>query len=263
MRDWLLLFGLCATGLVIGSLQARTDRSGTMPVSSQAAHAIASPVSAPVRGIARWADDFAEGMASATQLARKDRRLRSTESELAQVRAENERLAGELNNLRALIELPATPERRRIAADVVGLHPFEHRLTLNVGSAGGVRPGLPVVSAYGLVGIIQTCGANRSQVALLSSPAIKLGAIVQRDPPSAGLIRGESPSILRLDLADPSAPVEVGDLVTTSGFSERIPKGLPIGRVVQVEDDPEFGSRRAKVFPFINPAAIREVMVLR
>jgi cell shape-determining protein MreC len=66
-----------------------------------------------------------------------------------------------------------------------------------------------------------------------------------------------------LELADPTATVESGDLVVTSGFSSEIPKGIAIGKVVSVHDDPAFGKRTAIVYPRVALGQIREVVVIK
>jgi cell shape-determining protein MreC len=62
---------------------------------------------------------------------------------------------------------------------------------------------------------------------------------------------------LRLDLLDPSAPLENGDLAVTSGLRHsRFPAGLPVGRVT--------GSRGHFLLdPFAPPDRLEVVKVVR
>ena len=127
---------------------------------------------------------------------------------------------------------------------------------------------MPVVAPGGLLGRIQSVGENDSIVVLLSSPdpSNRIGAMVVRKPPndpSLGLLRGESLNQLILEFSDPKAQVEVGDKVVSSGFSEFIPRNVPIGIVTQVENDEEYGRRSAYVRPIVNLNAGREVNVWR
>src|SRR4029077_948197 len=119
------------------------------------------------------------------------------------------------------------------------------------------------VCAQGLIGRVQTVYPKSSQVVLLSSPDLTVGASVVRDPPQPGLLHGESPNNLVLELTNPDAPVQIGDAVVTSGFSDMIPRGIPIGRVIQVYPDIEFGARRASIFPSVSIGSLREVFVLK
>jgi cell shape-determining protein MreC len=62
---------------------------------------------------------------------------------------------------------------------------------------------------------------------------------------------------------DIQSNVQVGDRVVTSGYSEFIPAGIPIGRVVQIHNDLEFGTKRCQVFPNVQIGDVREVAILR
>ena len=82
------------------------------------------------------------------------------------------------------------------------------------------------------------------------------------DPPPAGLLRGESGSTLTLTLDNPNATVANGDRVETTGFGALVPRGLTIGRVIQVNDNPELGARTATVYPAAALGRVREVRIL-
>ncbi|MER3496314.1 MAG: hypothetical protein C4320_05630 [Armatimonadota bacterium] len=122
----------------------------------------------------------------------------------------------------------------------------------------------PVVAAAGLLGIVQTVSAHESTALLITSTASTLGAIAPaHDPPPAGLVRGENSTTLTVTFADPNAPIKMGDALVTTGYSELVPRGLLIGRVIQVNDNPEMGSRTARVYPAVQIGRVREVAVLR
>jgi len=89
--------------------------------------------------------------------------------------------------------------------------------------------------------------------------------MVTRTPPntpSVGLLHGESADRLVLEFSDPLAPVSPGDLVVTSGYSDLIPRNLPVGRVTKVEDFPDYGKRQAIIFPTVRLGFVPEVTVL-
>lgn len=174
-----------------------------------------------------------------------------------------ERLNRELDQARKLQGLPSTPGQASVAADIVGFFPSDNRITLSVGKSKGVRPGMPVIAADGMLGVVQTVEGNRCQALLLQSAALKIGAMdASRNPPPTGLLQGVDSNTLSFTLFDPKATISVGDTIVTSGFGERIPRGLVIGKVIQVEDIAELGTRRASVDPAISMGLIREVKVL-
>jgi rod shape-determining protein MreC len=221
------------------------------------------PVSAQLSRAADSCADFAEGVSGARALAEKNKALQGVAQAAAMYEERLENLGREIDSLRKMIGLPEVKGREKVPAEVIALIPSDYRITISAGHSEGVRPGMPVVTGEGLVGVVQSVAAKTSQVTLISSPYIRIGAITMRDPPSAGLLRGESSEMSVIEFLDFKAPVENGDWIVTSGFSERIPRGIPIGRVVQLENSQEFGTRRSRVFPFVHIGAVREVFVLR
>ncbi len=220
----------------------------------------------PVALVSRFANasgDFLSGIFRSGSLAAENRRLQSISQVAALYDARLLELQTEIDGLRKLQGLAISRGRKRIPAHIVANFPNESRLTIDAGSDDGLVPGLPIVAPEGLLGTVQTVDAHSSQVSLLWSPTpFKIGAIVVRTPESAGLLRGESWNRLILELAA-NSPVQSGDLVITSGFSELIPRGIPIGRVVEVQEDRDFGTERATVFPNVQLGEVREVFAIR
>lgn len=254
---------LCAIGMLLGRIQSQSrDRGGLDPIS-----AIVSKVESPLsRLFGRTADatsDFFAGIFSARSLKADVRRLRAEEAAMSLYQERVDALEHEIDELRRLNGLGQATGRTRIPADVQGYTPRENRITLDVGTSAGVAPGLAVVCPDGLVGVVSTVTGSSCQVSLLGSANVMIGAMIQRTPPSAGLLQGGGGRSLYIEFDDPKAEVKAGDLVVTSGFSEKIPRGIIIGRVLSVEDIPEMGQRRANVFASANLAAISEVVILR
>lgn len=176
---------------------------------------------------------------------------------------DTDQLEQEIQRLRGLQNLPDRG-KKRLVTDIIGFAPYENRITLGAGAADGVGAGMAVECDLGLVGTVQIVDSHWCQAQLLSSAGLKLGAVdVDRSPPPEGLISGESPSKLDLIFLDPQAQVTVGDRIETSGHSDHIPRGILIGKVIAVDFNPEFGTRRATVFPAVQIGQIREVAILR
>jgi cell shape-determining protein MreC len=89
------------------------------------------------------------------------------------------------------------------------------------------------------------------------------GIDASRKPPEVGLIKGRGASTVTMQMFDPKAPVASGDTIFTSGQSVHIPYGVVIGRVISVEDDPDFGMKSATIDPAVNLGTLREVQVLK
>lgn len=230
------------------------------------AQSVVSPVAGVAGSIADFGGDFSGGLFGARSLVRENRRLQDRVASMSLYDEQSKRLEREITSLRTMLGMSVGGEKQRVAADIVGFVPRDRRITLSVGSADGIQPNMPVVAAQGLVGIVQSVSAHRTQAVLLTSQSRdrKIGAIVaNRNPAPMGLLMGANASSLMLEFQDTTAPVEIGDTVLTAGASEYIPRGIPVGKVVQVEDDEAFGVRRAMVDPFVSIGELREVVVLK
>lgn len=221
------------------------------------------PVSAQLAAGLSAASDFTDGLLRARKLAADNRAL------LAQSRAAElyvqklDALQADLDRARSLLGLQAVGGRTKVPAEIAGFFPSDSRVTITAGSSKGIQVGMPVVTGDGLFGVVQSVSRSMSQVTLISSPYVHVGAITSRNPPAAGLLHGESTNMLILEFLDFDTPVQNGDLVVTSGFSEHIPRGIPIGQIVASDNNREFGTRRARVFPSVHLGAVREVCVLK
>jgi rod shape-determining protein MreC len=261
-RDWLLLAVLCLAGVFLGRTQDSAREQGRSDLISSAFQLAIDPAAKAMTGALNGISDVGEGMFSKDDLVRKVRRLEQQVRAAALYDSHVARLQEEVDHLRKMLDLPAVASRRKVAADVIGYFPRESRITLSVGSSSGIHKGAPVVTGDGFVGIVSTVSGDRSQVLLLSHSRLQIGAITARTPPAAGLLRGESSTSLLMEITDMNASVAQGDLVMTAGFSERIPKAIPIGHVYQVENDMQFGRKLARITPAVQVGSVREVLVL-
>ncbi len=248
----------------MGKVQNESRKSGRSDMVSGMVRGLVEGPSRPLAGVGEAVSGFFGSFGKAATLEVENQKLRQLAQAASMYTETVEALRQELEDARKLANLPQAVGRMRIPARVIGYFPLENRLTISVGTGKQVKAGLPVVAADGLVGIVQTADANTAQVQLLSSPPpFKIGAKVLRDPPAVGLLHGESIDRLTVEFMDLNTPIEVGDWVVTSGLSELIPADIPIGRVVQVRKDDEFGTRAAQIFPAVSLGRVRDVLVLR
>jgi rod shape-determining protein MreC len=258
-----VLLGLCALGIVYGRVQTARRTAGSFDPVARVLHIVSDPVAHIAGSGADAVSEFAYGLINARRLTAENRHMRDLLDAAKMYTVDMDQLGDEIDRLRVLQQLPMLG-KTRLSADVVGYSPYENRILLSVGSAQGVKIGMAVVCDLGLVGTVQIVDVNRCQVQLLSSAGLTLGAVdVDRDTAPEGLLNGESPSKLGLEFLDPEAQVSVGDRIETSGHSEHIPRGILIGKVIAVDSNAEFGSRRATVFPAVQVGKIREVVVLK
>jgi rod shape-determining protein MreC len=172
---------------------------------------------------------------------------------------------GEAQVLRELFNQAAeTPEYRRVVADVIGqdTNPALESILIDKGIEDGVRTGMPVEAARGLVGQVYRATNNAAQVALLTETAsaipVRLGTTR-----ATGMLRGAGRGALpTIDWIDLQHIVEVGELVMTSGLGGKFPADLVIGRVVEVERNEAELFQRAVVQPAVDFRTLETLFVI-
>ncbi|MCW5942676.1 MAG: rod shape-determining protein MreC [Fimbriimonadaceae bacterium] len=232
------------------------------PISSFVVSLVSLP-GTPILRAANAVEDFFGGVFEVNRLRAEVRRLKAQELQWSLYAERVDDLVSHVDYLRRLQNLPAVGGRTSVPALVIGFAPHEHRMTLSVGTRDGVAPDLAVVTPEGLLGVVQSVEATRCQIRLISSPQFRVGTIVLRTPPLDGIAKGEGRDVMVVELTDLSQKVDLNDVIVTSGYSEAIPRGIPVGKVIQVESNPEFGLRRLRVFPGVRISDVREVAVIR
>ncbi|CAN5679596.1 rod shape-determining protein MreC [soil metagenome] len=262
--DVILLVALLIVGGVLGRWQNTARSANHLDPVSSALATMVSPVASIAAHLGDATGDFGHGFLSARRLEEENASMKAKLQAAGLYQEQTDRLQREIASLRSVARLTSTPGKNALAADVVGFFPRESRITLAAGKKQGVEPGMPVMAAEGLLAIVQTSDETRCQALLITSPSQKVGAMVLgHNPPPVGIAAGTGPDVISLPLYEPKATVVIGDTVVTSGFGERIPRGLIIGRVTQVEDNAEFGTRRATVAPAADLGMAREAVILR
>src|SRR3954453_8394411 len=108
---------------------------------------------------------------------------------------------------------------------------------LSAGTTDGVRIGMPVRSADGIVGRIIDAGAIASRVLLVSDRAnIVPARLLRNGIPVIAQGRGDGTIDVR-PLEVGRNPFRRGDIIMTSGTGGLYPPLVPIGRVVKLDDE--------------------------
>lgn len=136
-----------------------------------------------------------------------------------------------LGRVRKFIYLPA-----HVVGNTVTLQ--TNFLTLERGSAQGVKNGMAVMGPQGIVGVVVETNTNFSRVMSLLHRNSKVSAMLKKDN-NAGSIEwdGNDPSYLTLRNVTKSAKVAKGDTVVTSTYSANFPSQLMIGTVAAIASE--------------------------
>ena len=113
-------------------------------------------------------------------------------------------------------------------------------IQIDLGQRDGMATNLAVMTSDGLVGKIDQVGQGSSRVVLVGDPNCRVSAVVENEKsPDGGIIQAESasildPSIVELTFLGGQSTAKPGALVTTSGQGGVFPKGIPVGRVIEM-----------------------------
>lgn len=216
-----------------------------------------------------------EGATSVTGVLSGPRDLQTAREEIAYLQAQNDDLEREIEELREmqgqyqlLLDLfnrvRQSPEFTRQTAAVIGMDtsPIIRSIIIDKGSDDGVRVGMPVESARGLVGRVFRTTSNSAQVVLITDNS---SAVPSRlgSSRATGLLRGGAlGGTLLMDWIDLKYQVQVGEVALTSGLGGGFPQGIVIGRVVEVSRSEAELSQQAVVQPATDFESLEIVFVI-
>jgi rod shape-determining protein MreC len=223
------------------------------------------------QGLSRFGDRVARVIETARQLEslqRENEELRDLVDQLmienvrlSEAAAENEVLRQQLNFKR---NNPSFDIRSAdVIGRVIGRDPSNilQVLIIDVGTRDGVTPGMPVVTAQGLVGHVTEVSDRSARVLLITDASSSVNALLQRSR-ATGVVQGQIGGNLVMRYIAQGEDVQVNDIVLTSGLGGNYPKRLVIGQVTAVHQRDIDLFQEAEVKPTVNFGRLEVVMVI-
>ncbi|HJR24155.1 MAG TPA: rod shape-determining protein MreC [Acidimicrobiales bacterium] len=232
-RSRLTLALLILTSLAVLTLDFRD--SGIV----EGARRVAGTVFSPLRGVADTiSEPFSNGWNGITDygdLKEENERLRERLEEMEGQRVLEHTASEELDALSDELGIPWIGDIQGIRARVVSgpVSNFAHTVELSKGTEDGIREGMPVVSAAGLVGKVVQATASRSVVQLLSDPDFAVGVrLLPEGVPGTARGAGEGDPLVVDTGLDGDTDLEPGgELVTSGADRSTFPAQIPVGTV--------------------------------
>ena len=231
---------VCALiSVVLFTVSCRTGDEGPLGLVRGAFQTLTSPVrhvgalvSAPFQGLGNVMTNLTADQATLSELRAENDELRARNVQL-------EEDAQSAQRLQELLDLRDTNNLQSTAARIISgsVDSWSSTVTIDKGSADGVSPGMPVSSSSGIIGQVVSCGANTAVVRLLTDENSSISAMVQSSR-AQGMLTGSATGEVTLRLVRTNQQANVGDVVITSGLGGVFPKGLPLGQITSVENNP-------------------------
>jgi rod shape-determining protein MreC len=201
---------------------------------------------------------YRQALNTNTYLQRQNILLQDELSRLRSIEEENKQL-------RRLLDYQEQSDFDLSPVLIVGkqLDGLNNTLTIDAGTARGIKEGMPLVSSDGLIGKIVLAGKNYSQVMPYYNSLFRISARIQENQAN-GIVSwtGDRYGELVMDFVPKTIVVDSGYVVETSGNSNQFPAGIPIGRVIRTEPEPGRQIQRIFIEPFVMLADIAEGFVI-
>ena len=191
-----------------------------------------APFEVVMTAVAGAAGDVLGVFGDIASLRSQQDRLRAENQALRRQLAEAQAATHENDALRRALNFERTYGHAMVTAQVIARspEPLARGLTLDRGTADGIRPGMVVASPAGLVGRVIDASPHSARVMTLADPLSRVNAYGARSG-LEGTVSGGGES-LEMDLpARANAVLAKGEWIHTSGVGGTYPRGLVVGQV--------------------------------
>ena len=181
------------------------------------------------------------------------------------LQAENDRLREALAKTRQKVDTKDKITYQYIPAKVVSntLNEVNNQITINKGSADGVRKDMGVVDGNGVVGIVYLVAKHYSVVISVLNSHSNISCVI-RDRGYFGYLlwEGNEPDVAYVNDIPRHAHFKIGDYVTTSGYSSVFPRGISVGKIIASYNSADGLSYKLKVSLATDFSHLRDVRVI-
>ena len=257
-RTRVVLAVLLVLALALITLDYRDGSSGPVRGLRQAGGAVfgtAESVASAVTG--PFVDFFnhSSGSSNSSQVASLQRQVIKLRTELSQEQLSK----AEYRQLSSMLQLAGRGGYRIMAATVIAMgQGYSQTVTLDAGTADGVKAGDTVLNGQGLIGTVTAVDAQTCSV-LLATDATSVVGVTLATNGQIGWVTGPGRTgsgngLLKLQVLDENADLSVGQqLVTSASIHDRpyVP-GVPVGVIKKVENRGGSLTALALVQPYVD-----------
>ena len=153
---------------------------------------------------------------------------------------------------------------RGVLAEIIrdARNPFVRKVVISKGSSHGLRAGLVVIDAVGVVGQLTAIGVLTSEVTLSTEKNQSVPVMALRSGVRAIAVGNGRDGSIDVPFIPLGADIQVGDALVTSGIDGTYPAGLSVATVASVDRNPAFQFARISAMPTSGTEQHRFVKVL-
>jgi len=192
----------------------------------------------PLHGVAAIQDSVGETWNHYIALQKVWEDNQRLKQEIQQLQGEQNRLREQAILTREFQKLSlyqATAPMTTLPARIIGRNAsnWYQSMIINKGARDGIHAEMGVITDAGVVGRVVRVNPTTSVVLLLSDPNVAITGMIQTSR-DEGIIQGTPQGNIHMKYLPPLSPVQVGDVVVTSGLTKDFPRGLHIGHIQQI-----------------------------
>lgn len=153
----------------------------------------------------------------------------------------------------------------QITARVIGKNAdsADQTIIIDQGTEAGIKDGQPVIVGDGIfIGRVAKAEKYSSIVRLINDNQVKVAATILNHDQSLGVVEGGFGLSVRMSFIPRNEVIQVGDQIITSGLDVFTPRGLLIGTVAAIENEPYQPFQQAVISPAVELAKISLVAVI-
>ena len=257
---WLWVFII---GSVLFLLSSNSDLGPTWNPAEQFVIEITAPFQKLIKQTTKSTEKLWLNYFRLVDVHHENTELKNEMHELKMANSRYRELLATQERLEELLQFKQTINRPVLAAQVTGLDPtgWFKSVIIDKGKWAGLRLDMPVVNAFGVVGRVVSVSSNYAKVLLIIDQNSAVDCLVQRSR-DRGMLKGLMSEICKLDYVAKSNDITMGDIVVTSGLGGVFPKGLPVGRILDVKEISGELFKDIKIRTAVDFSKLEEVLVI-
>ena len=190
--------------------------------------------------------------------------LKKLLSEATEIRNRYEEMELENRRLRKFVNFTASVPETYVAAQIIARDPSPWFKTIMIdkGESHGLAKGNPVLVSEGIVGKIINVSTSASRVLLITDRNSAVDALIQNSR-VRGIVKGDNADNCLFVYALRKDEVKQGEMIISSGLDQVFPKGLKIGRILNVKKEHSQLFQDITIETSVDFDKIEEVLVLK